>query len=226
MPKLEVQQILERVNFSPEYEGLADGIEFDRRLGFLWTPEDLTWTRRNAGWAALKTFVGFVDSEWQQGGKNGVAERFEPLADWEELEPELRTLDRQGEGIGARAYNTGLALDGTAEKPEIVGLYAFEAAPSRIVDYRRAGDRTWLGKRRREAQHLVRQGAGVLLGEHRVVDRASQKHIGADAILYYQTPSAERERKKGTQPASPIPEELMIVRKRTTFQLLGTYERQ
>lgn len=203
------EQLFDGVVIKPEYEGIENHTEYNTKRGFLET-----------GYSALQdvgrvTLLGFGVSGWQHGTTE-LADAFEPITSPFRLPPATVTLARQVKGIGARMYNTAQALAATADQPSEIGMYAFSVDPTYVWDKRRSIDHTPMGKFLRVGQHGWLKFAEVCLGTGNVIHVVDTKLGEAEAVLYNQTPSGERQKRKNQAEASVIPEEMMVVRRKLT----------
>jgi|SRR6185312_12508025 len=204
------EQIVEDVAVKPEAEELVRAAELDSETGFLQIdPDRLEGLGQTA-------FIGFGVSGWQHGTAD-VAERFRPWNSITCLDPELVTVGRQGKGVGARVYNTPQALDGTAERPDQIGMYRFS------VD----GVKDYTGRPiRLAAKQAFLIAASTLLGTKRAMFINDNREGEASALLYDQTLDGQWRRRQGDEGASAVPERLMVVRDpRVILELIGTYEK-
>ncbi len=198
--------VLRGVTFNEIYGHVPEEARLDEALGFI-TLGGLT-SRSFAPYVAL---IGFGVPGWQLG-TDDVPGSADSITDLYKIPEGLRTVDRQGKGVGVRLYNTPQALGGTAENPERIGAYTFAIDPNRIHDARRPHDRTFLGQVRRGAQHVSKIRLERRKGIDAVVRRVHAEQGWVDVALYNQTPDAERQRARRGQPESVIPEEFMIIR--------------
>jgi hypothetical protein len=207
------QSILAGTSVKPEFEEALQNAYFHKSLGFLAVSHEALPV--DPGETVL---LGWANSGWQRGTV-AAEEEFTGVTDILGIDPDLRTVARQGKGTGARAYNTPQALAGAAEDMEAGGLYAF------AVNLDRLGD-----KRYGAAQQRVRSVLGqkvlpkLLGGAEYFLTINDQKTEVFDGVLYNQTPDGKKQKTRKGVGESPVPEQFMVVRRpNTTFVKIGEY---
>lgn len=221
-----VEQLLQDVTFEPTWEGLPPRIGLHQEYGYL----TVSGESANIGDVTL---LGFGLSGWQKGTLD-IDPEFIGITDYDELPPEsgVRTISRQGKGVGARLYNTGQALAATQENPKRAGLYAFTVCGEHIISLQQPEDATLFRKFQRVAQHagkIIRSfeyANGDEAARH-IAERAHQEYgRAAEFIILSQTVHGGLRAAMRRADDSPIPEALGIVRKpNTQFTRVGVFTR-
>lgn len=195
-------QAAQQVMHGVEFRSIPDGIvDLHKKTGFLVVSGE--WGETTGG--QCHSFIGFGVSGWQEG-RNEVADTFQTVTALIDIEKDLRTVDRQGKGIGARMYNTPQAVAGAAEQYEHVGAYVFSLDPHKIRDMRR-------GRVAQALHHGSLKAAAMLLGEETAIEIQDRRLRGNHGLLYDQTIAGQREKRQHRQPDSAIPERMIVLTK-------------
>lgn len=215
------EEILAGVDVRPNYHDLVERSCYDGELGFL-AADFRTTLVQGVGRATL---LGFGVKGWQDG-RDSLEEPVRPRTLLYEITPRLRTAARQGKGVGPRFYNTPQALRGTAEDPEIIGLYKFDLNFDRIKDMSHPWDGSLLGSVRHTVRYAQQCAEEVTRGIDAVVNRVHAQQGSVDAVIYNQTADAHRKEGERQAERSPVPERLLILRNSSIIpMLIGTYTR-
>ncbi|HVW22998.1 MAG TPA: hypothetical protein VHB51_00720 [Candidatus Saccharimonadales bacterium] len=144
-----------RLNLYPDE--IAETAFFNDELGFVQVPAHTIFDRFTFGNLAENGrifLLGFSVPTWQTGGSD-LPEAWKPLVHLDQIPEKLRTIGRQGKGVGPRMYNTTEATVGANENWQQVGAYVFRVAHNRISTVPSQSDMA------KKAQHAAKKIVGL-----------------------------------------------------------------